>query len=388
MKTTATFSGNRFGSKNNIKIASFHDVHLGHRRTLSSDIIKGFEPILANEAEIASWDLLVFPGDLFDRLLFLTDPFLEEILLFLSKLIQRCAKHNVIIRILEGTPGHDHKQSGLSTMVNNILTSVSEQAQANLKHVDELSIEYIDELGITMLYVPDEWNTDVMETYDEVLKLMNARGLSQVDFCLLHGAFNYQIDANLNPKAHPENLWVNLVKYYTFAGHVHFASQYKNILVAGSFDRLAHGEEQPKGWLTLEITDLDEHRILFHENKNATKYVTLDVRGKTTEEIIELIETKCKDFPHRSHIRLHALDTDPINDGLKTIKQKYSYFFFTVKKDDKQKQQRQRSLKLVSNRFEAISLNRENIERIISDRVQQLPNVDKQHVMNILAKHL
>lgn len=388
LKTTVTYSGNRFGKKNNIKIASFHDVHLGHRRTLSPDVIKGFKPILENEAEIASWDLLVFPGDLFDRLLFLTDPHLEEILLFLSQLIQRCAKHNVIIRILEGTPGHDHKQSILSFIVNRILGSVSTEVEANLKHVSDLSIEYIEELGITMLYVPDEWNTDVMETYDEVLKLMNARGLSQVDFCLLHGAFNYQIDATLNPKAHPEDLWCNLVKYYIFAGHVHFASQYQNILVAGSFDRLAHGEEQPKGWLTLEITDLDEHRILFHENKYATKYTTLDVRGKSTDDIIELIEFQCKDYPPRSHIRLHALPEDPINDGLKILKQRYSFFFFTIKKDDKQKQQKKRSLQMVTDKFEPIALNRDNIERIISSRVEQLQDIDKTQVMNVLLKYL
>lgn len=332
--------------------------------------------------------MLVFPGDLFDRLLFLTDSYLEDILIFLARLLRKCAKHNVIVRILEGTPGHDHKQSSLTTFVNNILLSVSKDCGADLKHVSDLSIEYIESLGINMLYVPDEWHTDVVETYDEVRKLMGDRGLAQVDFCLLHGAFNYQIDANLNPKAHDEELWSKLVKYYLFAGHVHFSSQYKNILVAGSFDRLAHGEEKDKGWLTLEITDDNEHRIVFHPNNYATKYITLDVRGKQTEEIISLIEDTCKDIPKQSHIRLHALDTDPIIDGLKVIKQRFSYYFFTIKKDDKQKQQRQRSLKVVTEKYEAITLNRENIERILKDRVSLIPNVNSDEVMSILSKYL
>lgn len=331
--------------------------------------------------------MVVFPGDLFDRLLFLTDPYLNDILMFLTRFFKLMHKHHVVIRILEGTPAHDHKQSKVIQYVKQLIETVSENMEIDVKHVSELSIEYIEKLGITLLYIPDEWNIDVMDTYDEVHQLMQARGLQQVDFCLFHGAFNYQIDSSLNPKAHNEELWCKLVKYYLFAGHVHYSSQYKNILVGGSFDRLAHGEEQPKGWITCEIKPSGEHEIVFHENRFATIYETVDVRGKEVEEILTLLDEKLKDYPERSHIRLLTFDRSSIADGLDVLKRRYSHFYFTTKivgKEEKPKP----TLQLVSNKFESIQLDQDNIKRIVEDRLKTLQNVDMKNVLAILDRYL
>ena len=330
--------------------------------------------------------MIVYPGDLFDRLLFLTTPNLEPILMHFGRVLRLAKKHDIVIRILEGTPGHDHKQSYLFTIVNNLITTYADQIQVDCKHVTELSIEHLDKFNIDILYVPDEWSVDVLDTYNQATQLMRERNLEQVDFCLLHGAFNYQIDATLNPKAHNESLWSSIVRYYIFAGHVHFASQFDNILVAGSFDRLAHGEEQPKGYLTLEITEAGEHLIRFHENTYATIYKTIDVREKPLDEVLELVDTHCKVITRKAHIRLYTHSRDAINDGLKTLKQRYPQIFFTIKVDTKEK--KQRTLQIVSRKFDSITLDKESIRRLMLDRVATLPHVDSNRVISILDRYL
>lgn len=367
-----------------IKIASFHDVHLGHRNTPTPDILRGFDPIFKNnDAELSTWDMLVFPGDLFDRLLFLTDSHLEDILLFLSRIIKIARKHDIVVRILEGTPGHDHKQSRLSTIVKLIMES-----DVDIKFIPELSVEYIEKLDIHVLYVPDEWNTDVADTYRQAQDLIFSRGLKKVDYCLFHGAFGYQIDETLNPKAHNEDLWSELVEYYIFAGHVHVKSQYKNILVAGSFDRLVHGEEGSKGWITCEVKKTGEHEIIFHENPYATLYVTLDVRNKDVEQILTYIEQTVRDYPERSHIRLHALDRDVVTDGIKELRKRFSGLYFTSKIDKKEKERVQRSLKLVTEVSKAIDLNPDNLSRVITERINSLPIENRENVLKVLARYL
>lgn len=365
------------------KIASFHDVHLGHRRTETKHIIKNLNDVFKDVAEVSTWDMLVFPGDLFDRLLFLPDPNLNDIISLFRCILDKANRYGFSIRILKGTPGHDYDQSQLFIDVANALEGFY---NVDIKYIKELEIEYIEKYNLNMLYVPDEWRHDVMETYNEAKELIQARGLYKVDFCLFHGAFNYQINAKLNPKAHNEELWSDLVNYYILAGHVHYKSQYKNILVAGSFDRLNHGEEESKGWVTCEIRE-DEDEIIFHENKGAMIYHTLDIRGLTLEEVFQTINEKCMRFPEYSHIRLFITSKDEIADGLKEIKRKFSHFYFTTKVEKVEDEKVQQTLQIVSEKFKPIELNRDNICRIVEERLNNL-EIDTQQVLTLLQRYL
>ena len=385
--TTTIYSNPSRPEQQSLKIANFNDIHLGHRRTPTIDTIACFDTVLDNEVEVSTWDIIVLTGDLFDSLLYLTNIYLDEIMTFITRLIQLSIKHDIVVRILEGTPAHDHKQSALVLYLNKVIETVNNNnTKADVKHVTELSIEYIEKLNLNVLYVPDEWNLDPLDTYYEALELMKNKSLEQVDICLLHGAFNYQIDAKLNPKSHPEELWSKIVKYYIFSGHVHFPSKWENILVAGSFNRLAHGEEHPKGWLTVELFTTGEHRILFHENKHATIYRTLDVGNKSLESVLELVKEECSTYPKRSHIRLLVTDRDAINDGLKTLRQMYSYFHFTIKVDVKEKQTR--TLKIMDTKFEAIQLDPDSVKRLLSERISQIEQVNTTDVIGVLEKYL
>lgn len=385
MIPTSSGKTQQFGQQNHLKIISVSDIHLFHRRTPTDDIIRGLYQMIADEAEMQTWDLFFIPGDLFDLLGSLNNQYLEEVITFFVYFLKKCKKHDIAVRLLEGTPAHDFKQSQLMAIMNNVFHLLMNDG-VDFKYVTDLSIEYMEKYNIHILYVPDEWEIDPMNTYDQVLQLMRDKHIEQVDFCLLHGAFNYQIDESLNPKAHQEKLWSPMVKYYLFAGHVHFASQYENILVGGSFDRLAHGEEQPKGWVSVEIKSSGEHEILFHENTLATTYMTLDVRGKTHEEALSLVESKIQDLKLRSHLRLHSTDRDAVTDAINVLKKQYPNIHFTAKVE-KQETLPVKQLQLVSKQFEAISLHPDNLKRLIEERLTQYPDIDKQHVLSLFEQY-
>lgn len=365
-----------------LKIASISDIHLGHRQTMTSSTASGLYKVFKDDGELSTWDILAIPGDLIDRLLNLTDPSIAEIMALLAYILRKCAKHNIVILLLRGTPGHDHNQPELMLEVAKMLDE-----PVKIYYSDTLSIKYIEEYGINVLFVPDEWDIDAYSTYEQTLALLREKGLTQVDYCLFHGAFNYQIDASLNPKAHNEDLWSKLVKYYIFAGHVHYKSQYKNILVAGSFDRLAHNEEEPKGYLTCQVLPSGDTKILFHENTLATIYKTLDVRGKTLEDIFEMLDDVCLNNPEYSHFRLHANKGDSIITGLKRVKEKYGHFIWNLKVDDNTKEERKKTLKLVVSEYKPIDLSKTTIQTILSERLDKL-GADKEAVLSILAKYL
>lgn len=335
---------------------------------------------------VSQWDMLVIPGDLLDHILHFNDhEKIRWIMLFGHTLLSMCKKHDITLRVLEGTPAHDRKQSKYLEHLMMLFDSVE---GLDFKYVEELSIEYIEKFNIHILYVPDEWNHDVYVTYNDAFNLMNQYGLQQVDFCFLHGAFNYQIDKSLNPKAHSEDLWSSLVKYYLFAGHVHYRSQYKNIIVPGSFDRLAHGEEDDKGWVECILHNEQEHELIFHVNQNAAKYITLDVRNQSTEAIIEQVDNLVATLPERSYIRLYVHSRDEIKDGLETIKKRHHAYNFSLKVDEGKKQKEKKHLQLVVNEFKAIDLTKENLPRLIEERLSGLSQEELQRVLTYLPKHL
>lgn len=377
MKTTTICS--TINTDKTLTIASFHDVHLGHHNTLIPDVIRGFDPFLNDHVLLEKLDYIFIPGDLFDRQLTLTNQYIKDIFDWAFRFLSTCKRYKIAVRLLLGTPGHDFNQNELIMNINEKFN-----IQADIKYYDKLAIEYIEKDDIHLLYVPDEWSIDPMDTYQQTLDLFKQHGIDQVDFCLFHGAFGYQIDASLNPKAHDETLWNKLVRRVLFAGHVHVQSQYERIFVAGSFDRLCHGEEQPKGYLIYHL-EKDREWMEFIENTNATKYVTIDIRQRSLEEIIALLDKAIPQYPHRSHIRLHLERSDALQDGLKTIRQRYKFYYFTTKIDEiKNKVKPQ--LNLVTKQFNAIDLTRESLVRILMERVTG--NHDKEKVLSLLNQYL
>lgn len=290
-----------------IKLAVVSDIHLGSRRNETEYIIENLNREFADDSSFSQLDLLVLAGDVFDRLLSLSDNCVYAIDSWIMRLLRLCKKHDVILRVLYGTPSHDRDQSQRFVLLND-----EARIDADLQYVKELSIEYIEKLNINVLYVPDEWDEDTSETLSQVRELMLSRNLKTVDFAFMHGQFSYQLPPVVKAPKHDENEYLRLVDKLIFIGHIHTYSQYGRIIAQGSFDRLSQGEEEAKGHVRAVVRSRDDFEIVFHENKNARKYITIECEYLSLEQTLQKVHSVVDHLPDGSHVRLSCSKDNPI----------------------------------------------------------------------------
>lgn len=347
-----------------IKWLSISDIHLGNLRTPADFILANLRRELFDTNIIPTLDLLIIAGDLFDRLLEYNHPSATNILLFIDKLMILCSTHNVKLRVLEGTPSHDNKQN----IIFDALYATGNYS-CDMKYFDTLTIEYIQDWDVRVLYVPDKIRTTTNEVYKDTLELLKNQAIEQVDFAIMHGAFSHQLPPMAKEVYIPED-WLKIVKHYIFVGHVHFHSIFKRILAGGSFDRMAQGEEKPKGYLvgTMNLHGVPKKdEAYFIENKNAKKYITIELFEDDLQNNLKLIEDKVKDLPNESFIRIKADKGNPVFANMVEIsKINLSHFW---SKDEKLLEEPTIEITEEIETWEAIHIDKSNIESIIMQRL-------------------
>ena len=298
---------------NTLKTLSISDIHLGANHTSIEHILGNLDKVFRDTEEFRTLDIVYFAGDVFDQLLSLPDDGVFEIKLWISNLLKLCKKFNVIVRVLEGTPSHDRGQPRLFRDINEL-----SEIGCNLRYFDTLAIEYIEELDINVLYIPDEYHGSTSITQDEVTALLLTHNLEQVDFVVMHGAFPHQFPPHLNLEVHDPEFYLRITKKYVFIGHVHQQSVYKDrILAQGSFDRIHHGEEHDKGyWIVESLADSFEmDKIRFMVNEGALPYKTINLRDRDETEVKVLLDS-LHTLVDGSHVRLL---TRPMDSNLSLI---------------------------------------------------------------------
>lgn len=263
---------------------SFSDVHLIHRNTPTEDIIERINKVIFNPVLMSSVNVIYIVGDLFEGLATLPDDRVSPVQHWMISLLRFCKNRGIVLRVLEGTPSHDAKQSKQFEILNSLIG-----INADVRHVTEVEIEYIESLSIHVLYVPDEIDDTTAITKAKVKALLHSKGLKQVDFTLIHGFFEFQIPAHITSNVHDSKYYSKITKYYVLCGHDHVSKKYNNILINGSFDRLKHGEEHDKGCWIINILG-KTHTVKFYTNVDATKYITVDSVPLTEMELINIID--------------------------------------------------------------------------------------------------
>jgi hypothetical protein len=293
--------------------AVISDIHLGHNRNPAARIVENLLAAFPDNADTASLDIIFIAGDVFDDVLMFNDEDINSIKYWGSELLHLCKKHRIKLRILRGTPGHDRDQSRYFVMENDI-----NAIGCDLKYVETLDIEYMDDLNIHILYIPDEWPGGAAGNLAEVKDLMRAKGLEQVDIAIMHGLFKFQIDFADVLSVHSEEEYLRLVKHNISIGHDHTHKQFERIYVQGSFDRLGHGYESPKGHMRFKYLPDGAWEVRFVENTNAMLFVTLDCTGKSLEETLTFVREKAC-LPDGSHVRITAESNHPIFTSMDSL---------------------------------------------------------------------
>lgn len=315
------------------KYLSLGDVHLGHRTTPTNLVIKNLDRTITDEL-LKEVDMLIITGDLFDRQLNNGDEVVHQINRWSTLLMLRCAAYGVMMRIVEGTPSHDREQSRFFTEQR-----VNAGIDVDLHYTKSLSIEYIEKLDAYFLYVPDKHNPSTDVTLAEVKKLMADLGIEQVDFAIMHGAFSYQLPAIVPEPTHKEAEYLALVRHQILIGHVHLMTVNERILAAGSFDRICHNDEDPKGMFKVTVKDDGTWERVFIENKGAKKYVTLECHDMDTKQLNQAIREFIKDLVKGSSVRLRCNPNDVANGDIDAYRREFTHldWMLTVDKTEAKK---------------------------------------------------
>lgn len=344
--------------------AVISDIHLGHNKNPAARIVENLFAALPDNAETASLDIIFLAGDVFDDVLMFNDEDICAIKQWINELLHLCKKHDIELVVLEGTPGHDRKQSQYFVMENEV-----NQIGAKLRYITDLAIEYFEHLDIHVLFVPDELPGGPDTTLRSVKDLLRAKGLAQVDHAIMHGLFKFQLPPHVdNVATHDAQEYLSLVKHNIFIGHDHTHKQFERIYVEGSFDRLGHGYEAPKGHMRAKQLPDGEWQIRFIENTDAMRFVTLNCMGKSLEETLDMARTLVPTLPDDSYVRLRAESNHPIFTNMDSLL-RLSVLISWSKDPQRDKEKALAPLAETNTKFVPITITRDNISGLILERI-------------------
>lgn len=338
------------------------DIHLGHNVNKTENIIENLKKFFVEYAKfLKNLNAIFLAGDVFDKLLISSSNEFLLINRWLTELLLYCKKYNIMLRVLEGTHSHDWNQA-------KVITSIIERLELDLdyKYIDDIVIEKNTKYDITILYVPDDYNPDAKITYNVVKEKLKENLINEVDIAIMHGQFHYQLPGITLLSSHTEENYINIVKYFINIGHIHTFSINGKIIAQGSFDRLAHNEEEPKGGILVNIDTEKENSFKFLTNKHAMIFKTININNLTIDELIKLLDTEVKKIPNNSSVRLLG-NIDQLN--LEQLRKRYSNINIKLDK----KQEKENKTKLIEDKIiiDGFSITKDNIKQLLLKELEK-----------------
>ena len=271
-----------------MRILVLSDLHFGHKRIPGEHIYNNLKSIVY--PKLSTIDLVVFTGDTFHSLLDFNNDTSKYVILFLHELFYMSHQYHFGIRFLRGTFTHDRNQ--VQYIKQNAIRYFG-NIKVDLKTYSDISLdtETIKKETIRCLYLPDDlpYNSqeDVLET---VQHMLDAKKWEYVDIIFGHGYMAHVLAPGVRgPKVlYTLEALSRICTHLVVFGHVHTPSikKYKKItgIYVGSFERMCHGEEEPKGYL---IIDTHDWKSTVYHNDHTLLFLTYRPVEDTTEKIVE-----------------------------------------------------------------------------------------------------
>lgn len=337
------------------------DIHLGHHINKTNKIIENLDKFFLDYSKvIKDINAIFLAGDIFDRLLNSSSQ--EFILIndWITRIVKFTKEKKIMLRILEGTHSHDWNQA-------KVVTSILEQLNIEIdyKYIDTIYIEKNKKYDVNILYIPDDYNPDSKVTYQQVQKVLKENHLQEVDIAIMHGAFHYQLPGVTLLSSHTESDYLDIVKHYINIGHIHKHTINGKILAQGSFDRLAHGEEEDKGAIVVTIDTNKENNFIFLKNKYAMVFKTIDLEDKFMEETITYLDKELKKYKDGSSIRLIS---NKLEINIETIRKRYSNLLFKLET----KKEKENKYKILEQDLilEEFTITKDNIKELLDKEIE------------------
>ena len=354
-----------------LRVSCISDIHLGNRKNKTRYIIANLDKYFSNDEHLSQVDLVFLAGDVFDDLLTFSGEDVQYIYTWAARFLRICARYNVMVRVLEGTPSHDRGQSECFTVINEIHRKNSGKL-VNLKYVKELSIEHIDDFDIDVLYVPDEWCHTTEGTLEQVHDLLRENNLDKVDIACMHGQFSYQLPAHIpHLPRHDEKAYTELVRHLIYIGHIHIHSRTGKIIAQGSFDRISHGEEGPKGFVKSLIHPDGSDETTFVVNETARRYITVSCPYEDVEENLKIIDRAVENLPEESFVRIEAHYSNAILTNLNTLRSRWPLLIWSsIARDKDDKKANQITIIQEEALYVPIHIDRHNLSQLVMPRLR------------------
>lgn len=350
-----------------IKYLTISDIHFYSDSNETAHIVKSadiFFDHYTDKSRFTDLDVLFIAGDIFDYYRDSKHVDVFTVLLWMQRVMSFCVKYRIKLRILEGTPSHDHKQSrNFAPLAEGYGDSL------DYAYYETLAIEKMDDLGISVLYVPDEWAGSAAACQAQVQELLERNGLEKVTIACMHGMFDFQIpDLGEHPLKHDTQWYLDRVEAFINIGHDHGLATYDRVLVQGSFDRMAHGEEGKKGGIVCYLDALQGNRFEFIENKHARIFKTITLRSKDLDTVVAQVTNVLEKLPENAHVRLSSSTDNPIFTVFEDLRKKYPRMRFKKHKDKKQSEDSRDQLKqtiALNSGYVSLSITKENIVDLV-----------------------
>lgn len=350
--------------KHRLKVADFSDIHFGHANTPTPEIIESLRAALPDNAETAELDIIFFSGDMYETLLYLNHPHAADIDLWSVEVLALAEKYDIMIRILEGTPGHDRQQPERFVTMHKAIKS-----KVDLKYQGQLCIEYIEKFDIHVLYVPDKWPPHAQGALNQVKQKMRELGISKVDIAIMHGCFEFQLPEQTE-STHNFDEYAALVSSVILIGHHHTHVVRPPVIVPGSMQRLKHGEEEAKGHVRLTIETNGDYECTFVETKNAKIYKTVHCTGLELSDAMYLLDEVASKLPDNSFIRVMAEKGNPVLENIPLYETKYPFLYWSKEiKIPKKSTKVEDSRRSSGWDFVPVHFTKDNIRSILLERV-------------------
>ena len=273
---------------NKISILMGSDFHFGSKRSSSHEMAFAFAETIF--PLLPTTNLFNLNGDFFDDILSFDHLGFDPIHRVVMQLFQLCERYNVTVRLLQGTWTHDRTQCKRIVEFYE-----SGNYTFNFKFIDKIEIEEIafKERALRFCYVPDNMPFTNSTGIIEVIKdLMMTRGWDNLDYACLHGFTDFTFPKVLNKATHVvyEEHQFDFITKLIDVGHVHQHRAVGKMVSNGSFDRLCHGEEEPKG--LVQIDDYPSSWTLrFIHNKHPAIFNTVKIPlGAETQDVSKIID--------------------------------------------------------------------------------------------------
>ena len=164
---------------------------------------------------------------------------------------------------------------------------------------------------------------------------------------------------------------MGMTRHFIFIGHAHTHSIVGNAIAQGSFDRLKHGEEEPKGFVIAYIDEDNGNNVFFVENTKARIYKTVQCYNMDLESTLRYVAEITAPLPGKAAVGIEAEPDHPLFSNMHELDKLFPTI--TWSKLPKQKDETMKETVVSTSEFDSwtpIVLSKDNIVDVLMQRLE------------------